>query len=118
MNSKSGKVWGHTSKIFDKNNVTISRIHAKKGGFSSTHCHKKRFNAFFIEKGKLLIKVWKNDYDLVDETIVSDGEMCSVPPEEYHAFEALEDTIAYEIYWVQIDDDDIVRKDHGGAKQK
>ena len=54
------------------------------------------------------------DYDLVDETIAETGDFTIVKPQNYHRFEALEDTICYEIYWVELKTDDIVRKDNGG----
>jgi len=113
---KQGKVWGETRKLFNKNNVEVSRIEVEKGGFSSTHKHEHKYNKFFVESGKLKILVWKNDYDLCDETIISEGESTVIVPGEDHMFEALEDTTAYEIYWVGLTDD-IVRKNHGGLKR-
>ena len=50
----------------------------------------------------------------MDETVISDGEITIVKPGAYHRFEALEDTICYEIYWVDLDHSDIVRMDVGG----
>jgi hypothetical protein len=41
---------------------------------------------------------------------------CTVPPGDFHRFEALEDTQALEIYWVDLKENDIVREDHGGLK--
>lgn len=113
--NKHGKVWGNTKNIFCKNNVEVHRIEAQKGGYSSKHKHNYKYNAFFVERGRLKITVWKNDYDLVDETIISDQEMSTVRPTEYHKFEAIEDTVAYEIYWTEIDEEDIVRQNCGGA---
>jgi quercetin dioxygenase-like cupin family protein len=110
-----GKIWGHTQDIFNKNNVEIHRIEINKGGYCSKHKHMHKYNAFFIEKGSLKINVWKKDYDLCDETIVSNTQMTVVNPSEEHMFEALEDTIAYEIYWVELTND-IIRSNHGGKK--
>ena len=59
--NKQGKIWGETSPIFNKNNVEIHRIEIKKGGYCSKHKHEHKFNAFFVEKGKLQISVWKNN---------------------------------------------------------
>lgn len=114
MNYIQGKVWGSTENIFQKNNISIHRIEVKKGGYCSIHRHKYKNNAFFVESGKLKIYIWKNDYELLDTTIVSKLQMTSVSPNEYHKFEALEDTVAYEIYWSECQDDDIERKDVGG----
>lgn len=112
---KQGKIWGETSEIFNKNNVSIHRIIAKKGYFCSKHKHDSKYNVFFVEKGKLKIQHWKSDYDLVDETIISSGESCSIPPKEYHKFVAIEDTIAFEIYYVTLEEKDISRVDCGGS---
>lgn len=109
-----GKVWGKTQELFFKNNVEIHRIEINKGSFCSKHKHNHKFNAFFIEKGKIKVKIWKNDYDLIDETIISTGQMTTVKPGEYHLFESLEDTIAYEIYWIELERNDIDRENVGG----
>jgi len=68
-----------------------------------------------LEAGQLLIKVWKHDYDLIDETALGPQESTTVKPGEYHRFEVTEkDTVAYEIYWTELDSEDIAREDHGG----
>ena len=111
-----GKVWGKTQDIFKNCNFELHRIEIKKGAYCSTHQHEHKFNAFYIEKGKLKLTVYETDYDLVDETIVSKGELTTAKPGTYHKFEALEDTICYEIYWVELNHNDIKRKDVGGRK--
>lgn len=110
-----GKIWGYTMPIFRGNNVGVDRISVDKNTFCSKHKHNHKFNLFFVEKGKLQINIWKNDYDLIDTTILSSIQMCIVNPGEYHLFKCLEeDTIAYEIYWVEIDYNDILRENVGG----
>ena len=116
MNNIQGKVWGKTQPIFFKNNVEIHRIETNKGGFCSKHKHEHKYNAFLVESGKLKITTWKNDYDLIDETIVEAGQITTCKPQEYHMFEALEDSVAFEIYWVELLEKDIVRENHGGAQ--
>lgn len=116
ISSIQGKVWGETQLLFSKNNVEFHRIEVKAGGYSSKHCHKHKFNTFYIEKGKLRITVWKNDYDLVDETVITSSQFTEVPPGEYHMFEALADTVAYEVYWVELQPKDILRDNCGGVK--
>ncbi len=70
----------------------------------------------FCEKGRLLVRVWKNNYDLVDETILESGDFTTVGPGEFHQFEALEDTVAFELYWAEFDHNDIERETVGGSK--
>jgi len=112
-----GKIWGKTQEIFKNSNFELHRIEAKKGGYCSKHQHKHKFNTFYIEQGKLKITVYENDYDLIDETIVSTGELTIAKPGTYHRFEALEDTICYEIYWVELNHNDIEREDMGGVRE-
>jgi mannose-6-phosphate isomerase-like protein (cupin superfamily) len=111
--NKQGKVWGSTSCLFCKNNVEFHRIEGKKDGFSSKHKHLHKYNSFFVESGSIKIKIWK-DYGLVDETILEAGDSCEVAPCQYHAFEVLKDCVAYEMYWVEINQKDIEREGHGG----
>jgi len=116
--SIQGKVWGKTQKIFANNNFELHRIEVNKGGFCSKHKHVHKINAFYIEKGKLKIRIHETEYDLVDETIASTGDLSIVKPGKYHEFEALEDTICYEIYWVELNHNDISRKNVGGVPNK
>jgi len=111
-----GKIWGKTQDIFKNSNFELHRIEAKKGGFSSIHCHVYKFNAFYIEKGSLKITIYENDYNLIDETIITKGELTIVKPGNYHKFEAIEDTVCYEIYWAELNHQDIERKNVGGIK--
>ena len=110
-----GKVWGETSFLFSENNVEINRIVCNKGCFCSKHKHISKYNMFFVEKGSIEISVWKNDYDLIDKTVLKQHQNCIVNPGEYHLFTSLElDTVVFEIYWVEMSKDDIERENVGG----
>jgi quercetin dioxygenase-like cupin family protein len=108
-----GKVWGETSLIEGNSSLEFHRIEIKKGGVCSKHIHQHKWNGFFVESGKLKISVWKSKYNLIDETILTAGQYTKVKPGEYHQFEALEDTVAFELYWAQFDHDDIQRETVG-----
>lgn len=109
-----GKVWGTTSQLFNKNNVEIHRITGIKGGYCSKHYHASKFNQFFVEKGSLIVRIWKGEQ--VDETVLKEGMSCTIPPNEVHQFEVLEEgTVAYEIYWTELEGEDIVRLSEGGG---
>ncbi len=113
-----GKVWGETRPLFNKNNVEVHYLDIKKGGYCSKHLHKHKYNKFIVIKGKLKVSIWK-DYGtetLEDISIIQSSGECTVPPGDYHRFQALEDTQAFEIYWIELSDSDIVREDHGGMK--
>jgi quercetin dioxygenase-like cupin family protein len=111
--NKQGKIWGETCEIFSRNNVSIHRILINKDSCCSKHYHDYKYNTFYVESGKIKIQEWKNDYNLVDETILHQGEMCKVPPKNYHQFIGLEDSVVYEIYHVELQDNDIIRQDIG-----
>jgi mannose-6-phosphate isomerase-like protein (cupin superfamily) len=70
---------------------------------------------FFVESGKLKIDVWEKENNEMNSTIINKGESTIVDPKLYHKFEALEPTIAYEIYWVKLFNDDIIRENFGGV---
>jgi mannose-6-phosphate isomerase-like protein (cupin superfamily) len=113
INQKYGKIWGNTQEIFNINNISIHRIEIFKGGQCSKHCHKHKYNMFFIEKGKIKIDIWQNDYDLVDSTILVTNQSTIVKPGLNHQFTALEDTVCYEIYYLLLEDNDIIRTNVG-----
>ena len=115
MNDKAGKVWGETATLLRKNNVEVKRLVVKYSGFCSKHKHEHKFNMFFCEKGRVRIKIWKNDYDLCDETVLNEGDSVTVMPGEFHRFEAMRDSVLFEFYWVQMSKDDIKREDCGGV---
>lgn len=110
----SGKVWGKTSCIFAKSNVEIHRIQGDHGGSSSMHKHKSKWSMFFVERGMVEIEVEKNDYKLTDVTTLEAGQSTVLKPDEFHRFKILHDnTVCYEIYWTELDTNDIVRRDVG-----
>jgi mannose-6-phosphate isomerase-like protein (cupin superfamily) len=110
---KAGKIWGQTELIEANGVLEFHRIETEAGGVCSKHLHEFKWNGFFVESGKLLIRVWQEDYDLVDETIIGPGEFTKVKPGVYHQFECLEDSIAFELYWAEFNHNDIKRESVG-----
>lgn len=110
---KSGKIWGKTEALFSRNNVEVHRIEVEQGGYCSRHKHRGKWNMFFIESGELEVLQYKDD-GAHDTTILVAGDNCAVPPGELHQFRAITDVIAYELYWVELDANDIVRETVGG----
>lgn len=112
---KCGKVWGSTEEIFIDNNCEVHLVNIDPNCQCSEHKHIHKWNMFYVLQGKLGIRVWKNDYDLVDETILEAGEKTSVGPGEYHQFFSLEEpVVALEIYYVDpIKPKDIIRRTVG-----
>ena len=117
MDGIQGKVWGKTSCLFSKSNVEVHRIEANKGGYCSKHSHRSKWNQFYVESGELRVSIYKSG-ELVDSTDLTGGMTTSVAPGEVHQFEALKDTVAYEIYWTELEPADISRLDIGGVRNK
>ena len=115
---KAGKVWGETELVLQTPFVEFHRIWIKAGGFCSTHKHEFKWNMFYVTSGKLQIHVHKNDYDLVDTTELGPNEWTTVKPGEFHSFEAIDDTLAFEVYYPEPLSTDIIRKTVGGSEPK
>jgi mannose-6-phosphate isomerase-like protein (cupin superfamily) len=113
MGNKAGKIWGSTELLHANGVLEFHRIEYKKGGTCSKHLHKYKWNGFYVESGRMKIRVWQKDYDLVDETILNAGDFTRVKPGLYHSFEGLEDGVAFELYWAEFNHDDIQRESVG-----
>jgi mannose-6-phosphate isomerase-like protein (cupin superfamily) len=109
---KEGKIWGENMLLFKNDNIQINQIYIKKGGRCSKHMHKHKNNIFFVQNGRLEIEEWKSN-GLVDITILENEQMTEIKSGVYHRFTAKENTSAIEIYYVSIDEHDIVREDTG-----
>jgi quercetin dioxygenase-like cupin family protein len=78
--------------------------------------HNFKWNGFYVISGKLKIRVWQKDYDLIDETVLNPGDFTRIKPGLYHSFEGLEDGVAFELYWAEFNHDDIQRETVGHFK--
>ena len=109
-----GKVWGTTEPLIVNSSLEVHRITVMKGGYCSLHKHQSKYNAFYVMTGKLIIERHKKDYDLKDITRLESNEFTIVPPGEYHKFEAVYVTTALEMYWSELNHNDIIRNGVGG----
>jgi len=115
---RSGKVWGITQLVFAHNSVECHRIEVKKGGYSSRHSHRSKWNRFLVMRGRLAVFIQLPDGS-EDRTVLTHDQITDVPPGVVHGFEALEETEAIEIYWTVLDASDIERGDNkGGLKDE
>jgi mannose-6-phosphate isomerase-like protein (cupin superfamily) len=110
-----GKNWGWTACVYKSPLMEVHVIHADRGGYCSEHRHAVKWNRFWVLSGKLLVRIFR-DQGGEDVTEVTAGQMTDVPPGVYHQFEALEDTVALEVYWVAIPGEDIERRTRGGMR--
>lgn len=114
----AGKVWGNTELVEANGALEFHRIEMNTGGVCSKHLHEFKWNGFYVESGRMLVRVWQNDYDLVDETILEAGMYTKVKPGVYHQFECLADGVAFELYWAEFNHNDIVRETVGHAGEE
>ena len=109
------KLWGMTEQVFRNRSVEVQRIEVKKGGYCSIHRHRHKSNQFYIESGKLRVTVFGEQGRPPEITTLDPGASLTVAAGAVHRFEALEDTVAFEIYaGHNVDPGDIVRYSEGG----
>ena len=115
MSVKAGKIWGATELIHANGVLEFHRIEYKAGYKCSEHEHQYKWNGFFVESGKMMVKVWQDGKQegLVDETILKAGDFMRVKPGLFHQFIGLEDGVAFELYWAEFDHNDIKRETVG-----
>ena len=116
MSNIAGKIWGQTELIHKNGVLEFHRINYKAGYKCSEHEHKYKWNGFFVESGKMLVRVWQDDQGLVDETVLNAGDFTQVKPGKVHQFEGLEDGVAFELYWANFSVHDIQRESVGHLK--
>jgi mannose-6-phosphate isomerase-like protein (cupin superfamily) len=113
--NKAGKIWGSTSLIHANGVLEFHRIKFNAGFKCSEHKHEFKWNGFYVEKGMMLVRVWQDDYDLCDETILGPGDFTRVKPGLYHQFEGIQTGVAFELYWAEFNHNDIKRRTVGGS---
>ena len=119
MSTKSGKIWGSTELVHANGVLEFHRIEYRAGYKCSEHWHKTKWNGFYVESGRMLVRVWQDDQDgLVDETVLEAGDFTQVKPGKVHQFEGLEDGVAFELYWAEFDHNDIERRTIGTRVEK
>ena len=112
---KAGKIWGKTELIHANGVLEFHRIEYKKDVACSKHRHNYKWNGFFVESGKMMVRVWQQGKQegLIDETILNAGDFTRVKPGLFHEFIGLEDGVAFELYWAEFDHNDIERESQG-----
>ena len=116
MSRIAGKVWGQTELVHANGVLEFHRIEYKAKGTCSKHKHNFKWNGFFVESGEMIVRVWQNDYELVDETVLKAGDFTQGKPGVYHQCEGVKDGVAFELYWAEFNHDDIKRETVGYVK--
>ena len=117
---KLGKVWGKTQPLIQTPLTEIHKISIFPNSKCSLHKHLQKHNWFYVISGILYIEVHKNDYNLIDTTVLHAGECTTVPPNELHRFYTLDEEVeALEGYYLSpLTPDDIIRNDVGSTNNK
>ena len=115
MSNIAGKIWGQTKLIHKNGVLEFHRIDFKAGYKCSEHKHSFKWNGFYVESGKMIVRVWQDDQGLVDKTILNAGDFTQVKPGKFHQFEGIEDGVAFELYWAEFNHDDIQRRTSGSS---
>jgi len=111
-----GKIWGWTKPLIVTPLVELHEIWVEPNMQCSLHKHEHKWNAFYVIEGMLKICVEKNDYQLTDLTVLTDNQLTSVPPNEFHQFQTGDQTChALELYYLEPISQDIIRKTVGSA---
>lgn len=115
MTVRQGKVWGTTELLEANSSLEFHRIEFKRNVCCSQHQHQTKYNGFFVESGRMMIKVWPDFDDLhtYDTTFLSNGDFMKVEPGLYHQFIGVEDGVAFELYWSELHTNDIQRRTVG-----
>lgn len=111
---KQGKSWGDTTAVIINPFCEMHFININPWSRCSKHKHNFKTNLFFVTLGELIIKTYK-DGEVVDETLLQEGEWTKVPPGEFHEFQTRSQHCqAIELYYPEGIKDDIIRLDQGG----
>jgi quercetin dioxygenase-like cupin family protein len=105
------KIWGERRRILLNDKVEVDLLYVKKDGFCSIHNHKKKYNKFFVIKGRLEVETE------LGMTMLEKHSSWIVAPPIFHRFRGLKDSIVLEIAYVnkgKINPDDINRIKQGG----
>ena len=106
---RTRKTWGEKNNIFENDTCEVSVLHLEPFQRCSWHRHESKYNLFYVQKGRLILKLEDG------ETEVLPGQIFTTVPGEFHEFQTRElETICIEVMYVQYDKEDIVRTTVGG----
>lgn len=101
------KKWGKTCKLFSNDSSEFYIAWIDKNGESSKHFHSNKHNYFYVISGKLKVLEWKSDK--IFENSLGPGDSLTIEPKIWHQFICTENCILIEIYWIKINNEDIIR---------
>ena len=92
MIKRVNKAWGYEEWIVNNELYCFKKLFVKKGYRCSIHWHKNKDETFYVESGIVKIEEFARD-----PVIVTHGYKIRIKPNTLHRFEAIEDTMIYEV---------------------
>jgi mannose-6-phosphate isomerase-like protein (cupin superfamily) len=111
---RHGKAWGTTALLYATRYLQAHLLEIKAGGYCSEHRHERKTNTFIVLSGRLEVIIWPVDVAKMDTTVLTSGQVSTIPVGVFHKFHALEDTVCLELYESAEIEEDIVRRTVGG----
>lgn len=113
------KIWGYKHRLYIDSYAIVDRLFIKKGGYSSLHYHKEKYNRFYVESGSLLIYIQGSGEFLVGREEIY--KVFDVDCGKIHQFRALTDVVCFEFCYNRnfssVNDCDITRLTEGGLNE-
>jgi quercetin dioxygenase-like cupin family protein len=115
------KIWGETKLIFGNAQCEVHELQIKEGGYCSRHRHHK-WNLFYVLDGELIVELFAEEDGRVTDApsldrVLFAGDVFQVAPGQWHRFRADADSRVLEVYWANVEPNDIERLDEGGISQ-
>jgi mannose-6-phosphate isomerase-like protein (cupin superfamily) len=104
---RTHKIWGERYLIREDSTHATSVLILKKNTRCSWHNHQQKYNLFFVVKGQVGIVTE------FGESLLTEGQVFTIKPGEYHEFRVYEDSIMVEEMYVEYNEADIQREKLG-----
>lgn len=87
--------------LIENDFIKVTRNTWSKGEVFPKHTHKEFHKLLIVESGKVRVRTWRDNQE--KSTILSSGEGIEIPAEVFRQTIVLEDTIAYKVYYKDIE---------------
>lgn len=110
----TSKSWGSTAALLSTPLIEVHRIEVRPEMRCSWHCHERKWNAFAVLSGQLVVETERADGARILEPLRA-GDFTAVRPGDYHRFTTgPAPAVALELYYPDSLSEDIIRRDAGG----
>lgn len=114
---RENKVWGERWLCRKDSTHSTALLHIKNGFRCSWHKHQQKFNLFVVISG--LIEITTLELEGIKRTVqLTIGDTFTIPPNTFHEFRGVRDSIVLEEMYVEYCEQDIQREILGGKVPK